>query len=336
LTALASAIRPLWSLLEEYGQDPGPLFQRSGIEPEALKNPNARLPVAACNAVWLRASSRISDPCFGLKAAQHWHPSMFGALGYAWLASTSLRTALGRLQRYTDLVLEGSSVQVHESRGGEVNVRLSYQGSPYTIPALADALLALVLRLCRLNCGESLNPMRATLFHSSPAEPGPYFACFRCPVEFDAPHDGLTFAKAVVDQPLPGANPNLAQLNDQEIIRHLARLNRDRITERVQAAIIEQLPSGNVSNETVAKALNVSSRTLHRQLQDEGTSFKALLDETRRELAKTYINDDRINLTEVAFMLGFAEPSSFTRACRRWTGKAPSAMRGQRVHRPAR
>lgn len=336
MTALASAIRPLWSLLEEYGQDPGPLFQRSGIDLDQLRNPNSRLPVAACNAVWLRASSRISDPCFGLKAAEHWHPSMFGALGYAWLASTSLRTALGRLERYTELVLEGSSVEVHEGRGGEVTVTLSYQRSPYTIPALADALLSLVLHLCRLNCGESLNPMRATLFHSSPAEPGPYFACFRCPVEFDAPHDSLTFAKAVVDQPLPGANPNLAQLNDQEIIRHLARLDRDRITERVQATIIEQLPSGNVSNETVAQALNVSSRTLHRQLQDEGTSFKALLDQTRRELAKAYISDDRINLTEVAFMLGFAEPSSFTRACRRWTGKAPSAMRGQRPPRPGR
>ena len=91
-TALATSIQPLRSLLEEYGQDPEPLFRKAGIDPGQVKNPNARLPVHACNVAWLRASSRIPDPCFG-------HPSMFGALGYAWLASGILREAFERLAR---------------------------------------------------------------------------------------------------------------------------------------------------------------------------------------------------------------------------------------------
>ena len=328
-TALATAIHPLWSLLEEYGQDPEPLFRRAEIDPALLKNPNARLPVHSCNVAWLRASSRIADPCFGVKAGEHWHPSMFGALGFAWLASTSLRTALGRLERYTDLVLERGAVEVRDGRGGDVTVTLSYQGSPFTLPALADAMLSLLLRLCRLNAGDSLNPKRVTLFHSAPADAGPYFTYFRCPVEFDADRDSLTLDKKVVDQPLPSANPHLADLNDQEIIRYLARCCGDRVSDRVQATIIEQLASGGVSADKVAQALHVSTRTLHRQLQGEGTTFKGLLEETRRKLAATYLSDDDISLTQIAFMLGFSEPSAFTRAYRRWTGQSPSETRGE-------
>ena len=328
-TALATAIHPLWSLLEEYGQDPDPLFRKAGIDPALLKKPNARLPVHACNVAWLRASSRIADPCFGVKAGEHWHPSMFGALGFAWLASTSLRTALGRLERYTDLVLERGAVEVRDGCGGDVTVTLSYQGSPFTLPALADAMLSILLRLCRLNAGDSLNPKRVTLFHSAPADAGPYFTYFRCPVEFDADRDSLTLDKTVVDQPLPSANPHLAHLNDQEIIRYLARCCGDRVCDRVQATLIEQLASGAVSADKVAQALHVSTRTLHRQLQGEGTTFKGLLEETRRKLAATYLRDEDISLTEISFMLGFSEPSAFTRAYRRWTGQSPSETRGE-------
>jgi AraC-like DNA-binding protein len=188
---------------------------------------------------------------------------MFGALGCAWLASTSLRTALGRLARYTDLVLERGAVEIRDRRGGDVTVTLTYQGSPFTLPALADALLSFVMRLCRLNAGDSLNPKVVTLFHSGPLDPGPYFAYFRCPVEFDATSDSLTLAKSVVDEPLPSANPHLAQLHDQEIVRYLARLS-----------------------------------------------------------------DESISLTQIAFMLGFSEPSAFTRAYRRWSCQSPSEARG--------
>jgi AraC-like DNA-binding protein len=326
-TALATAIHPLWSLLEEYGQDPDPLFRKVGIDPALLKNPNARLPVPACNIAWLRASSRIADPCFGVKAGEHWHPSMFGAPGFAWLASTNLRTALERLERYTDLVLERGALEVKDGRGGGVTVTLSYQGSPFTLPAVADAMLSILLRLCRLNAGDSLNPKRVTLFHSAPADTGPYFAYFRCPVEFDADRDSLTLDKQAVDQPLPSGNPHLAHLNDQEIVRYLARCCGDRVSDRTQVMIVEQLASGGISADKVAQALHVSTRTLHRQLQGEGTTFKGLLEETRRKLAATYLRDEDINLTEIAFMLGFSEPSAFTRAYRRWTGQSPSEAR---------
>ena len=119
---------------------------------------------------------------------------------------------------------------------------------------------------------------------------------------------------AVVDQPLPTANPHLAHINDQEALRYLARLNRSQITDRVQAAIIGQLASGKVSTQSVAKSLHMSTRTLQRLLRGAGTSFRSLLEATREELARAYLGDDNISLTQKSFMLGFSDPSAFTRA----------------------
>jgi AraC-like DNA-binding protein len=325
-TALAASIRPLWTLLKEYGHDPEPLFRNSGIDPELVNDPYARLPVSAVYATWVRASSRIGDPCFGVQAGSHWHPSMFGALGYAWLASDSLRTALERLARYTDLVVEHGAVELSDDREG-LTVTLGYEGRPFTLPTLADAQLSILLRLCRLNFGEDLNPAQVTLFHSTPEDPGPFYAYFRCPVVFDTPSDSLTLATEVVDQALPSGNPNLAQINDQEIIRYLAQLDRDQIAQRVKAEIIEQLPSGGILDATVAARLSLGERTLQRRLKDEGTTFKKLLDEVRCELAEAYVRDERWSLTQISYLLGFSEPSAFTRAFRRWTGESPSEYR---------
>jgi AraC-like DNA-binding protein len=327
LTALATAIQPLWPLLEGLGEDPRPIFSSAGIEPEILTRPNARLPVAACNAVWVRASSRVADPCFGVRYGEYWQPSMFGPLGYAWLTSTTLRKAIDRFARYIDLVLEKGAVLVEDLKSGDVRVVISYQGSAFTLPALADALLSLLVRLCRLNYGYGLNPKAITLFHSEPPSSGLYFEYFKCPVEFDAKCDSVTLSCAVVDMELPSANPYLANLNEQETVKILAGLDKNRVVDRVQAIIIDALSDGDVTSEAVADKLHMSTRTLSRQLQQEGTSFKALLERTRFKLATAYLSNESLSITQIAFMLGFSDQGSFTRAYKRWTGQAPSASR---------
>ena len=130
-----------------------------------------------------------------------------------------------------------------------------------------------------------------------------------------------------MDQKLDGANPQLAQLNDQLMISTLAKLNRNNIEQRVKAAIIEQLPSGNISQEMVADELHMSVRNLQRKLKNIDTSFRELLDEIRRELAKQYVTTSDVNLSEVTFLLGFSESSSFSRAYKRWHGVTPSEVR---------
>ena len=119
----------------------------------------------------------------------------------------------------------------------------------------------------------------------------------------------------------------MAQLNDHIVVRYLASIDQKDIVNRVRSAILEQLGEGGVTESCAAKSLHMSSRNLTRKLVAEGTSFKNLLLEIRTELANQYINDATLTLTEISYMLGFSEVSSFSRAYRRWTGQSPSAAR---------
>ena len=151
-------------------------------------------------------------------------------------------------------------------------------------------------------------------------------------MQTDAAQDCLTLKTKDADQRLPGGNPHLAQINDRIIIRYLASLSNDDIIHRTQTAIIDLLPSGNVSDKKVARTLFLSERSLQHKLQQTGSSFRKLRARTREKRAQPYIQDPDVDLTEIAFLLGFSEHSSFSRAYKRWTGQTPSASRRAAVH----
>jgi AraC-like DNA-binding protein len=312
--------------LEQYGHDPEPVFEAIGLDPAFMRDPDARYPFLKIEELWNRADELIEDPCFGLRAAEFWHPSQFGALGYAWLASTSLRTALRRLVRFLRIVTEGGELVLEEGRD-MLTVVFDFNYVAHKTPARPDAAMAILMAMCRINYGAELNPQSVTLVSPPPPCSGDFFALFRCPVQFDAPRDSLGLSLEAADKPLTGANPRLAQLNDQLLIEDLARLDRDKVTERARAAIIEQLPSGHPSQDSVAATLNLSLRRLQRRLKDEGMSFRELLDDTRQRLATQYLRDSSRSVNEVTFLLGFSEPSNFCRAFKRWTGMAPAQYR---------
>ena len=325
-TIFAPAMDLTWKIIESYGHDPAPLFESQHIDVRKISDPNARMSKTALNAVWANAAKLIDDPSFGLRSAEFLHPSHMGALGYAWLASTSLRTALNRLSRYVHFIADNIEVDLIEGnekfevtvRECDVTNRMSWA---------SDSSLAIVITLCRINYGSKLNPVSVDFQHAEPRNSGNYFALFKCPVNFGEEVDRITLNKDAVDKKLPSANPQLAQLSDQVMIQTLARLNKERIVPRVKSAIIDLLPSGNVNDEMVAEALNMSTRALQRKLQKKETTFKQLLTETRQELADKYIRNNQLSLTEISFMLGFSEVSSFSRAFKRWTGESPSEYR---------
>jgi AraC-like DNA-binding protein len=175
--------------------------------------------------------------------------------------------------------------------------------------------------------GDSFCPSRILFQHSEPANVHAYYEYFRCELAFDADVTKLVMPVSVADEPLPGFNPQIVQQMDQMIIDYLAKLDRNDVLGRARAAILKLLPSGEVSLESVANALNISARTLTRKLNDEGESFKNLLAKTRRDLSEKYIMDKSLTLTEISFLLGFSEASSFSRAYKSWTGRSPSLHR---------
>jgi AraC-like DNA-binding protein len=325
-TSLAQLGKFVWKLLEEYGHEPEPLFIEAGLDTNLINNPEARISYEVADKLWNKASELITDPCFGLHAVNYWHPSHFGALGYAWLASSSLRTAFNRFERYSHTVSEFIDFQLEDTAEGFV-VTFLPKSFVSAIPPRTDAALAVFVKMCRINAGEDLNPSMVHIKHEEFSCSGEYYSFFRSPIQFGAEANSLTFPTAMIDKVLDGANPLLAQLNDQLMILALAKLDRKNIEHRVKAAIIEELPSGKVSQEIIAKALHMSIRNLQRKLKNMNTSFRDILEETRRELAKQYIHNTDVSLNEVTFLLGFSESSSFSRAYKRWHGVTPSKSR---------
>ncbi len=139
----------------------------------------------------------------------------------------------------------------------------------------------------------------------------------------------MAFPLSAVDERLSGGTAQIATMSDHLAIKYLAWRDRKDIVSRVRTWVLEQLSEGEVNEAAAAAAMAMSTRNLNRKLQEQDTSFKALLNETRRSLAEQYVADPSLTLTEISFMLGFSEASSFSRAYKRWTGKSPSEARGE-------
>ena len=326
-TLLASTARILWRLLERHGIDPEHVFREVGLDPNAVHDARARYADTKTLVAWQMAARLIDDPCFGLLAAEVWRPTDFHALGYAFLASRTLQTAIERIERYSSVV---DSAVRYEQTLDDSHLRLTYQVTDPEITEVSaqqDGRLAVVFGLCREAYGADFSPEAVSVTHSAPSCRGDYFGLFRCPVQFDAARPEFVLARAQAEAPLPAASRELAVANDAILTEYLRTLDRGDVVARVKTAIIVHLPSGTPSAEIIAKDLFMSARTLHRRLAEAQTSFSESLEAVRRELAEQYINDPTRSLSEISFLLGFSEQSAFSRAFRRWTGQPPSALR---------
>ena len=137
----------------------------------------------------------------------------------------------------------------------------------------------------------------------------------------------MLLPKAEMEIELPTANTTMARACDHIIDEYLARLDHTHIVNRVRTHLVESMPSGRVHEEATAKALHMSVRSLQRKLKQEGTTFKKVLDDTRRELSISYIKDKHTSINEITYLLGYSDPANFSRAFKRWTGMAPTAAR---------
>jgi len=326
MSVFAPAMGVIWKQLEEYGINPDPVFRAEGVDPETIFDAGARISFKCYDRVDLRAAELSKDPFFGLKGAEHFRPSHLGALGFAWLASSSLRTALQRMHRYARMIQEKLIVELDED-SEFFYVRIDARRSALNEKIREEGQLSAVTKLCRVICGNSFSPAKVCFQQKKPAETSFHYEFFRCPIDFEAPATVIAIHLADVDKRLTGSNDELARLNEHIVIKYLAHSSKNDIVNRVKAAIIDGLSNGFVTEESIAGELHTTPRNLHRKLQKKETSFKQLLNEIRKDLALQYIQDRSKTLTEISFMLGFSEASSFSRAFKSWTGKPPSEAR---------
>jgi AraC-like DNA-binding protein len=326
IAIFAPSAANLWQVIESYGLDPAPFFLEEEIRLTFPIDPSVHITYPRIDRIRTRAAEVTGDEAFGLRSASSLHPSHLGSLGYAWLASTSMRTAFERLHRFIRIINRYSVTTLVEN-GDRLQARLVVQLESHNRWLRDDSIVAILTAMCRFNLGPDFKPLEVGFRHDPPQDPAPYEALFGCELRFGLDYNLVTISTADADRVLSSGNPQLARLNDQVMIRYLAQTDRQDIVSQTRVEIIDQLSSGNLGIEKVAQALFLTPRTLRRRLSAESTSFKQLLTEVRRELATQYIHDPTLTLTEISFMLGFSEASSFSRAFRNWTGQAPGEMR---------
>jgi AraC-like DNA-binding protein len=327
MSVYAPALGYIWKNAKEFGLDPDELFKEAGIDPGLRLDTSARVGDRQVNdLIWI-AKKQSKDKDFIFALADHLHPSYLGALGYAWLTSFSLRKSFKRLEKYAHLVSDAVDVDLKD-RENELNIIFNFHSVDSHHPALLeDEWLITSVKLCRMNCGESFSPARVCFQQPTPSNLQTYQWYFRCELIFDSESTALAIPSAIADEPLPGFNAQIVHHLDQMIVDYLAQQEKLDIVGRTKAEIAKELPTGDISMEAVASALGVSLRTLSRKLKDEGESFKKLLITTRQELSEQYIQDKSLSTTEISFLLGFSETSSFSRAYKSWNGLSPSAHR---------
>jgi AraC-like DNA-binding protein len=315
--------------LKSAGVPVAPILRRVGLTPELIAEPAERLSVRSQIALLDEAAIALKDDCIGFTLARDFDPREIGLLYYVMASSQTLGEALKRLARYSKVTNEALVFGYRE--GNRLLISLSYSGVPrHSDRHQIEFCMFGVLRICRVLTGQNLVPQHFSISHYRSEGTSEMARFVGTKVKFGADADEFALNVNARELPLIHADTHLHDLLLKYCEATLADRKSDDMSQlrtRVENAISTMLPHGRVLAEDVACSLGMSERTLARRLSDEGLNFTEILQQLRRDLAVRYLNDRRLHISKIAWLLGFHEVSALTHAFKRWTGKTPSQIR---------
>lgn len=327
---LASWIRSICQTARGYGLNPEELLAKAGLDAAMLSVPDARFPAMHVRRFWELLVSATHDDLVGMRCGQEMQVATLHGLGLAIVTSHSLAQVLELIARYCKVISSTMEMSLAHDRHGTTLAIGTLHGSEAKHAARL-AVLAFVLRQANSLSQHVVRPIAVHLRMSklSDEDRRRLNAHFGCEVDTtgDAP-DSIRFSYADVMEPYAGSNAMLREANEKVVRAYINRVRQSSFTTRVEEEIqimIEQGESAKI--DAVAKKLNLSARTLQRRLEDEKVSFAELLDGRRRQLAHDALAHSEMSITEIAYTIGFADPSNFSRSCVRWFGTSPANYR---------
>ncbi len=324
-TTLATvAFRIAETMKSVYGIDFASTLHELGIPTGKKMEPGARLSRSTMAAVWREAEEQCGSSAIGLVVGQHVEPRDYYVLGQTWLAAPSLRDAFERLIRYQS-VLTNTVSEISIAREGEqYRIRAAYPDKERMPLAHGrDLNMSALLKMCSIAVGAPVRPKKIELVAAADWHPDAYAALFGCPIRYGCDADSLWFDATPIDAELPGAMPDMLDATDRIVTAYIDSFDKAHVATQVRTLLIRMLPSGEVDQEVVAAKLFRSASTLQRQLAAENTTYRQVVAETRESLAREFLASGKYSAADVAFMLGFADQSVFSRAFKRWTGTSP-------------
>lgn len=327
-TVLTVSSRAMVAACERLGLDSQALLRAAGISRETLEDPDARLEASRVSALWTKAYELSGDPVLSLHAAEACPLGAYKVIDYMASNAGTVGEAFRYSSRYFGLVNTAISLPIDES-GDPVTFDVVDESGPAGVsrPYAEYCFAAFVLHV-RAATGVDFPLRRITFVHRAPPSLTEHERVFGCPVRFETEHNRLYIDRLAWDTRTTGAHPGVLQVLTEHADLLLQRLPRaPDLVERTRRAIGERLRGGDSSLESVARDLATSARSLQRHLRDLGYSYNALADEVRAATARLYLEQPDIAIAEVAYLLGFADQSTFNRAFKRWTGHTPARSR---------
>jgi AraC-like DNA-binding protein len=331
----AVLVRPLAMALARTEGALDAFFRATDLTPQMIADPEARVSPAQFCVAWAEATRLSGDATLALTIAETIPPGAFGIVEYVCRSAPTLRDGLAQWVRYLGILDDAVVVALVEVPEGVALQVVVESEAP--APASHELCFALVVLNARRMTAAKLRPARVRFTHSVPSRDlARYRAFFDGPVTFGAERTELVFSRADAEAALATADPNLLAILLPAADERRGRAAIDPpLVDQVRRALASALRDDDAQLPGVARRLGLTARSLQRRLQDEGASFQALRDETRRALADRYLGEG-LSLAEISFLLGFSEPSAFFRAFKRWTGLTPIERRVSLSPRSAR
>jgi AraC-like DNA-binding protein len=315
--------------LDEMGKDPAVILAKAGLTREEARDPAIRLEVRIQIKLLELAAEEVQDEWLGFHLARSFDLREIGLVYYVIASSDRLADALRNTERYSQINNEGVRLRF-SMEGGTAAIALDY----VNVDRDADRhhiefWLVTLVRICRQVTNGRLAPSRLKTKHFRNRTPAEIRAFFGVDIEFGASADEICFPRPIALLPVVGRDEHLNELLRRYAEEALARKPRERLTVRSRAEDIlpKLLPHGRAVASEVAQRLGMSSRTLSRKLAEESTSFAEILDQLRAALAKRYLHDETLPVSEISWLLGYREVSSLIHAFKRWTGTTPRRFR---------
>jgi AraC-like DNA-binding protein len=303
-----------------------PSYDAESLERLRSFDPAGRIPMEVAREIALDQVRKTGDVDLGLKVGRTVSLGAAGMLDYAMHTAATVRDAMEVGSRYSRLFSDTIRLQV-DVNGRRAVLRVEHRDPVPRV--IADFALTAWFVNHAAPALRKVPRVECWFSHERPARLAEYERTFApYALRFGAPCTGLELDREYLDRPLPAADPGLHAMLCEHAAAMRARLSEPRtFATRVGEIATTELDGGTPTAEAVAMRLRMSTRTLARRLEGEGTTFRAVLDRRRQELALRYVSARPFELGEVAARLGFSHVEAFHRAFKRWTGQTPLAYR---------
>ena len=327
-TVRIGGLAGLPAMVAEMGSNLDRLLARCGIDPQIFNDSENIIPFGIASRLILLAAEETRCPHFGLLLGQRHEQqlSMLGPIGFLMQNSPSVGEALRNLNRYLHLHVEGGTCALQLHRGEAVYTFTIDLPGIIGVDQMLDSATATLFKFMRMLCGREWLPSAVCYAHRSPADTTPYRNLFRAPVLFDQEITGLYFPASCLELPVPNADPDRCNLI-QSYIAEIEQQYSGDFPGQMRNVVRTMLPTGKCAADRLAELFSMHLRTLQRRLADNGTTFEAIVDETRQEIATHHLAKKNTSISQLSAILGYHDSRAFIRAFRRWTGATPTEWR---------